>query len=202
MKENERRIIVEQINKDIVMKESLPQKEVEMESLLKNDFVKRYIQLKRKISNAKNCFLSDSNERIRELRFVRAMIGTDLYSGVDKCSHGIWFYVNSIKCYADPRCEHDMYLPCDNEDDPDFEYNVYICLDCQKHFETENWREFESENFVLKNYDDKNISSYLANYYQLLCEMSVEEAEATIIRDFNVNLKKSKQKTLIKTIMI
>lgn len=202
MKENERKIIVEQINKDIEMKESLPQKEIEMESLLKNDFVKRYIQLNREISNAKNCFLSESNEKIIKLRFIRAMIGTDLYSGVKKCSHSIWFYSNSIKCYADPRCEHDMYFSCDNEEDPNFEYNVYVCLDCQKQVEVENWKDFENENFVLKNYDDRNISAYLDNYYQLLCEMSAEEAEATIIRNFNVNLKKSKQKKIGKSIII
>ena len=185
MREKERVIIVEQIKKDIDNRDNLDNKEKEINELLKNDFVKRYLDLKQEVEDIKNGFFNTSNEEIAELRFMRAMLGSDIYEGVRKCRHDVWLYLHSYKYLEDPRGEREWFDSCDNESDPDFRFNGYLCLDCNTFIKVSDWKQFENINFVLKDYYIEDKGKFASKYYQLLLEMNAEDAIDTIIKEFN-----------------
>ena len=68
---------------------------------------------------------------------------------LNECNHLIWYYYGSFDIDS---------IKCKNENDEEFEYNVYYCLNCGK-YRIEflsTYEEFEKNNIVLKSYNCSN----------------------------------------------
>ena len=116
----------------------------------------------------KQCFF-DSLARNIYLQFVWAFKSRVRADGIHPCMHEIWMYDGSYMVESDYYNEREWEVLVSSEDNKNFDYNRYICLECGKYFNTPNWKEFEETHFVLKNYDrsSKSISYFRELYYQL-----------------------------------
>lgn len=64
----------------------------------------------------------------------------------EECNHLIWYYYGSFDVDS---------LRCENENDEEFQYNVYYCLNCGK-YRIEflsTYEDFEKNNMVFKSYN-------------------------------------------------
>jgi len=192
MREQDRLVVVDRINDDIKQREILATYREELEELKKNSDVCRYLELLdiiEKMAN-KQCFF-DSLARNIYLQFVWAFESRVRTDGIHPCMHEIWMYDGSYMVESDYYNEREWEVLVSSEDNKNFDYNRYICLECGKYFNTPNWKEFEETHFVLKNYDraSKSISYFRQLYYQLLYTNSVDTAQTMIIDKFNKDLK-------------
>lgn len=151
MKEKERLIIVKQIVSDIAQQQSLPQKEANLQDLEQNEFVRRYLELKKEIEKIwefKERF--STQDDLVKLRFGWALIDSSYYTeyNFSPCKHPVWIYQGSYEHWADPRCEHDSIVSCEDENAQLFHHNSYMCLECQGTIDTKDWRTFEKGHFV------------------------------------------------------
>ena len=201
MKEYQRQIAVEQISKEIKEKESLQLKYQALESLKKEPKVIEYFELMKEIEEIETKYEHcKTNEKIIEYVFRRLM--NDEF----KCHHEIWLYLGSYYLSIDTFThEHDHLIRKYDENlsttkgDFEFRYNSYICLECGKKIETEDWKKFEKDNYVLKKQNENDdIRSYISLYYQSLYIMEQKEAQNKVIQAFNIEKAKTKTKTITK----
>ena len=126
------------------------------------------------------------------LEFIWALTGVKK-EGISQCNHDILNYYGSYSLGDTPRVKLEFQVY--DEEDEDFTYNKYKCLECGKLIQVEDWQEFEKEKIVLKNRKEINPFKYQDLYYQLLYNHSVEEAQRMLIEEFNKTKGLTKKKT-------
>jgi len=194
MTEQERKIVIDRINKNIEKSKLREEKIKRKEELQQCDQVKEYLELLSEIKklDSELMFLNTEKDMIR-LEFIWGFNSKVKSEGFSPCSHDIWIYLGSYGLLLDPQGEHDIYYLCE-EDDEKFSHNKYFCLECGKTICLENWQQFEKDNLVLKNKDDRNGEKYQQLYYQLLYQYEVSKSRDMVINEFNKNKKLIKKK--------
>lgn len=178
MKENERLDALEKI------KELKKKKELTL--LSKDPNVKRYLELEEIISGKKNIgYLNDKSNRILiNIAFHDYIRNRN--RNINECSHDIWIYEGSY--YEVDDYERSYPIRVSSERAKGFEYNVYVCLECDERVKlfSDEYREFEKNHFVLKSYSyNINIYKLRDEYFKYLSSMKVESANKKIVKTFN-----------------
>lgn len=110
----------------------------------------------------------------------------EIRQNTNKCKHPIWLYVGS-------ECGFGFGRRQGTEDDPDFNYNSYRCIECGEIFcvNRDDYRDFEERNIVLKNYELKSAfyEILVEYYYSSLMDNSPEESIKELERFFEHNVK-------------
>ena len=124
MKELERLEVIKRVIEDIYNNEYLNRKNDELSKLSKSERKKQYMILKDELEAIKTsqAILGTTKESMIETEFFWS-----LYSGVREetfspCKHDIWIYAGSYG--------NDFEFECYDEEDEDFSYNSYTCLEC------------------------------------------------------------------------
>ena len=186
MKENERLDALEKIKELKKKKEEYFKLKKELTLLSKDPNVKRYLELEEIISGKKNIgYLNDKSNRILiNLAFSDYIRNRN--RNINECSHDIWIYEGSY--YEVDDYERSYPIRVSSERAKEFEYNIYVCLECAKRvilFSDEH-KEFEKNHFVLKSYSyNINIYKLRDEYFKYLSSMKVESANKKIVKTFN-----------------
>ena len=200
MKEEERLVVVKRVDDDVNGDEIMNGKLEELTLLEKDEKVLKYLQLKKEVNDIKNkqkIFMNDKRKMI-EWEFDWAFHRRINSSDFSDCQHSIWIYEGSyLEDYGDRFSKEDEYC-CYDENDKDFSYNKYVCLECDKTVRIKDYKSFEEKNLVLKNRDDNNIELYRWIYYQELYNSTVEEAQAYVISEFYKNMAKGYTKKRVR----
>lgn len=194
MKEKERLEVVKRVNHSMEEFNEIEKCKIELNTLMQDEKVKRYITLKEKIlAYARNESLFKGKlENMIHYNFSWRLCSMSRDQSFEPCSHDIWIYTGSYGYWEDPRNEHDCIYLCDDEDSKDFYCNKYQCLECKQEVEIKDWKSFEKNNFVLKDINQHNVEYYRELYYQFLYSNPVEVAKQMLIDEFNKNKVKSK----------
>ena len=208
MKEEQRKEIINSIQREIKEKESLDSMYKRLNKLAKNPFVVKYLQL-----------LNDINRIKEKLESYRNPINGKMEDSLDKriervfgysvssytCDHRVWFYAGSYYRYTNFKYEED-YTMKDSEDLSDslydFSYNVYWCLECNKKIKISrfDWKNFEKTHTVLKK-QPVNLGEiecyYKPLYYHLLYHnYDFSVAERIVIDEYNNGNEKNIENVL------
>jgi len=181
MTEKERLDIIKRIEGKIKNSKLLEEKNKELERLLQEESVRKYLKLQEEIEKIKKeqRYFSTNEENIVEIEFD---YGTRKLSS---CNHDIWLYEGSYSIEQNNLQGIDCRKVKHNtEQCYNFEHNKYICLECGKIIEEHNWEEFESTHFVLKASNIQNISKYRKLYRSLLFNNQVVESQNLLIEEF------------------
>ena len=186
MKENERLDALEKIKELKKKKEEYLKLKKELTLLSKDPNVKRYLALEETISGKKNIgYLNDKSNRILiNLAFSDYIRNRN--RNINECSHDIWIYEGSY--YEVDDYEKSYPIRVSSERAKGFEYNVYVCLECDErvNIPANEYREFEKNHFVLKSYSyNINIYKLRDEYFKYLSSMKVESANKKIVKTFN-----------------
>lgn len=186
MKENERLDALEKIKELKKKKEEYLKLKKELTLLSKDPNVKRYLALEETISGKKNIgYLNDKSNRILiNLAFSDYIRNRN--RNINECSHDIWIYEGSY--YEVDDYERSYPIKVSSERAKEFEYNIYVCLECDErvNIPANEYREFEKNHFVLKSYSyNINIYKLRDEYFKYLSSMKVESANKKIVKTFN-----------------
>ena len=190
MKEFERKRIAEKIKEDIEDLEILEKNRKKLEELERNPIITQYHDL---LSEVKRL-----EQKTRLFKSLKQIIFWEFtWANVDKvndCPHEIWIFAGSYYCLTDPVSEHNHHIKCDDESNINFEYNLYMCLNCRTYVKINDWQSFESTHIILKNRAlDKSPHYYANMLYQLLYTNSIEEAQRKLIEAFNQDKGQTKK---------
>lgn len=211
MKEETRKEIINEIQREINEKDSLESMYKRLNKLTKNPFVVKYLQL-----------LNDINEIEKDIERYKNPINGKIEDSLDKriernfrcsvsshsCDHRVWFYAGSYYRYTNFKYEED-YIMKDSEYLSDniyvFTYNIYWCLECNKtvKISSSDWVQFEKRHTVLKK-QPVNLSEiesyYKPLYYHLLYyNYDFSDAEKIIIDEYNNGNKSNINDVLTRT---
>ncbi len=195
MKEEERLEIIKRVNNAMEEFKKIEKYKTELNSLMQDEKVKRYLFLHEQIANYaynENLFKGEL-EKMIYYEFVWGFKSRLHGQSFDSCNHDIWIYKGSYGYWEDPRNEHDCKYLCDDENSKDFYCNKYECLECGQEVETNDWKSFENNHFVLKDINQRNVEYYRNMYYQFLYNNPVDVAQQMVIDEFNKNKSKSKR---------
>lgn len=186
MKENERLDALEKIKELKKKKEEYLKLKKELTLLSKDPNVKRYLELEKIISGKKNIgYLNDkSNTILINLAFSDYIRNRN--RNINECSHDIWIYEGSY--YEVDDYERSYPIRVSSERAKEFEYNIYVCLECAERVKlfSDEYKEFEKNHFVLKSYNyDINVDKLRKTYFKYLSSMKVESANKKIVKTFN-----------------
>lgn len=186
MKENERLDALEKIKELKKKKEEYFKLKKELTLLSKDPNVKRYLELEEIISGKKNIgYLNDKSNRILiNLAFHDYIRNRN--RNINECSHDIWIYEGSY--YEVDVYERSYPIRVSSEKAKEFEYNIYVCLECDERVKlfSDEYKEFEKNHFVLKSYSyDINVAKLRETYFKYLTSMKVESANKKIVKTFN-----------------
>lgn len=186
MKENERLDALEKIKELKKRKEEYLKLKKEFTLLSKDPNVKRYLELEKIISGKKNIgYLNDKSNRILiNLAFSDYIRNRN--RNINECSHDIWIYEGSY--YEVDDYERSYPIRISSEKVKEFEYNIYVCLECAERVKlfSDEYKEFEKNHFVLKSYNyDINVDKLRKTYFKYLSSMKVESANKKIVKIFN-----------------
>mgnify|MGYP006955377549 FL=1 len=136
MNEELRKLALEKIKTFKNERERVISLQNEMNELLNNDIVKRYLYLEKEVSNVsvnsdKKLMLDAFNSLLRNI----------------KCNHDIWVYLGSFYYVDDMFRSYSVRVL--DESDKKFEYNLYGCLECDETIEVSDYLKFESEHLCL-----------------------------------------------------
>ena len=183
MKEKDRQLIVERIQKDIEERKLLQEKYNKLQNLLMDPQVLAYISLSediKKIERRQSIFKNSLKETIN-IEFNRALNNRTKDKQISPCNHDIWLYQGSYYMESDLWCDCEYESLVANETNEKFEFNRYMCLE---------------------NYDKHHDCTYYRNlYYQYLYKLSIEKSKNHIIDEFNKDKELSKIKKLTKKII-
>ena len=188
MNELERKKIVEKIKKDLEAKENLCLKKEQLEEMIKNPVVHKYLELNKEIEKTEKYISSYkcSNTGI-VMDTVEARINREFSKPHFSCLHRILFYTGTY--YKDITSGEVVKFFYDDEKSQSytFLYNEYSCLECREKYEVKDFEKFEKENIVLKRYgEDVNLNYYKSLYYQMLYNnYDFYDAQTAIIDAFN-----------------
>lgn len=186
MKENERLDALEKIKELKKKKEEYLKLKKELTLLSKDPNVKRYLELEKIISGKKNIgYLNDKSNRILiNLAFSDYIRNRN--RNINECSHDIWIYEGSY--YEVDDYERSYPIRVSSERAKEFEYNIYVCLECAERVKlfSDEYKEFEKNHFVLKSYNyDISVDKLRKTYFKYLSSMKVESANKKIVKTFN-----------------
>ena len=186
MKENERLDALEKIKELKKKKEEYLKLKKELTLLSKDPNVKRYLELEKIISGKKNIgYLNDKSNRILiNLAFSDYIRNRN--RNINECRHDIWIYEGSY--YEVDDYERSYPIRVSSERAKEFEYNIYVCLECAERVKlfSDEYKEFEKNHFVLKSYNyDINVDKLRKTYFKYLSSMKVESANKKIVKTFN-----------------
>ncbi len=186
MKENERLDALEKIKELKKKKEEYLKLKKELTLLSKDPNVKRYLALEETISSKKNIgYLNDKSNRILiNIAFHDYIRNRN--RNINECSHDIWIYEGSY--YEVDVYERSYPIRVSSERAKEFEYNIYVCLECDERVKlfSDEYKEFEKNHFVLKSYSyDINVAKLRETYFKYLTSMKVESANKKIVKSFN-----------------
>ena len=186
MKENERLDALEKIKELKKKKEEYLKLKKELTLLSKDPNIKRYLELEKIISGKKNIgYLNDkSNTILINLAFSDYIRNRN--RNINECSHDIWIYEGSY--YEVDDYERSYPIRVSSERAKEFEYNIYVCLECAERVKlfSDEYKEFEKNHFVLKSYNyDINVDKLRKTYFKYLSSMKVESANKKIVKTFN-----------------
>lgn len=186
MKENERLDALEKIKELKKKKEEYLKLKKELTLLSKDPNVKRYLALEETISSKKNIgYLNDKSNRILiNIAFHDYIRNRN--RNINECSHDIWIYEGSY--YEVDVYERSYPIRVSSEKAKEFEYNIYVCLECDERVKlfSDEYKEFEKNHFVLKSYSyDINVAKLRETYFKYLTSMKVESANKKIVKTFN-----------------
>ena len=184
MKENERLDALEKIKELKKKKEEYLKLKKELTLLSKDPNVKRYLELEKIISGKKNIgYLNDKSNRILiNLAFSDYIRNRN--RNINECSHDIWIYEGSY--YEVDDYERSYPIRVSSERAKEFEYNIYVCLECAERVKlfSDEYKEFEKNHFVLKSYNyDINVDKLRKTYFKYLSSMKVESANKKIKKE-------------------
>lgn len=194
MKEKERLEVVKKVNHSMEEFDEIERCKIELNTLMQDEKVKRYITLKEKIlayARNESLFKGDLENMIR-YNFSWQLLLMWRDKSFRPCSHDIWIYTGSHAVEEDSIAEHDYQWICEDEDDVNFLYNEYECLECGEKIESRKWKDFERTHFVLKDRNQLEANNYRIRYYQLLYTNPVDVSQQMIIDEFNKNKAKFK----------
>ena len=204
MKEKDRQLIVERIQKDIEDKKLLQKKYDRLQALSNNPQVKEYLSLLEEIKTKERIqnTLKKSIKETINIEFNKALNNNIKDKKISPCNHETWIYQGSFSIENDLWYDCEYELLVENETDKEFKFNRYMCLECGKSIKVPDWQKFESNHHILKNYNKNHDCTYYHNqYYQSLYNFSVEESKKHIIDEFNKDKELSKIKKLTKKII-
>lgn len=186
MKENERLDALKKIKELKEKKEEYLKLKKELTLLSKDPNVKRYLELEKIISSKKNIgYLNDKSNRILiNIAFHDYIRNRN--RNINECSHDIWIYEGSY--YEVDDYERSYPIRVSSERAKEFEYNIYVCLECAERVKlfSDEYKEFEKNHFVLKSYNyDINVDKLRKTYFKYLSSMKVESANKKIVKTFN-----------------
>lgn len=188
MKEFERREVLRRIEDDMMLKSLLKDRKNELEELLEDSAVMRYIILTTEIQSYEKALKRFSKlEDAIDIEFRRYLC-SDEYRNFS-CDHAIWIYKGAY---------------FGRENGKEIYYNKYVCLECGKTIKVEDWGRFEIDNTVLKLEFEDNvvpdfvIDYYTQYYYQLLYNNTLEDARSILVDTFNKNKEKNITRMLVK----
>lgn len=179
MKENERLNALEKIKELEFKRKEYQDLKCEYEMLIRDPKVERAISLRYRIYLLQyNVYLNDiEGENINDFAFNNSI-------DYNECNHDIWIYSGS---YSNCRNNFD-YLKSPknipNEQNEEFLYNVYVCLDCNKRLEVKDYKKFESEHLVLKNYQFTDVEKIRKIYFKMLRTLDCKSVSKKLIKDF------------------
>lgn len=195
MKESERLKLINEIIDEFQYFQSLEEKKERLKELENDPKIKEYLTL---IYDIKDISLLKSLSPRTYNNFDNFF--KDRMKGKLKntsCTHDIYIYKGSYMMLNDPYYCQYVERRIENEEERGFDHNKYICLECGEDISVSvwDWKKFERDNFVLKNYGQKDDNFYYVNtwhyYNELYCEclysMSSEEAKAKVIEAFKTN---------------
>lgn len=204
MKEKDRQLIVERIQKDIEERKLLQEKYNKLQNLLMDPQVLAYISLSEDIKKIerRQSIIKKSLKEIINIEFNKALNNNIKDKKISPCNHETWIYQGSFSIENDLWYDCEYELLVENETDKEFKFNRYMCLECGKSIKVPDWQKFESKHYVLKNYDKHHDCTYYRNlYYQYLYKLSIEKSKNHIIDEFNKDKELSKIKKLTKKII-
>ena len=194
MTENNRKEIINTINKQIQEKEALPTKYEELKKLNTDPKIIKYLELIKEIDKIETELKKYTNSTTKNLdTSTENIINHNFENNNNSCEHNIWIYTGSsysskypnkyLKDYLE-ELKHGIYKTYK------FSHNEYECLECKKRITISkiDWENFENSHFILKIHDHINIEYYRDLYYQLLYNnYDFEESRQIIIDEFNKN---------------
>lgn len=194
MTEQDRQIVIKRIEEDIENLE-IRDRILERKRILEQDEkVREYAAILSEIGilNKKLSHISSKDDAVA-LEFIWAFKSRIADENISPCHHQIWIYTGS---YFERFYNGIGYFPfrCDDEQNKNFSYNEYACLECGEIIRVSNWEEFEQTHIVLKNSEDIDIEKYMELYYQLLYTHSIEESQSLVTLEFNKNILEPKKK--------
>lgn len=206
MKEKERLEVVKRVKHSMEEFNEIEKCKIELNALMQDEKVKRYITLKEKIlayAHNENLF-KGKLENMIHYNFTWGLRSIIRDQSFGPCSHDIWICTGSHAVEDDPRAEHDFKWICEDEEDVHFSYNEYECLECGEKIESRKWKKFENKHFVLKDRNQRNVEYYRNLYYQLLYTNPADISQQMIIDEFNktkVKYKHSRKKQSSKKLL-
>lgn len=196
MKEEERLEIIKRVNHSMEEFNEIERCKIELNTLMQDEKIKRYITLKEKILAyaRKERLFKGELENMINYNFIWSLWAIRRDQSFEPCSHDIWIYTGSYGYWEDPRNEHDYEHLCGDENSKDFYRNEYECLECEEKVKIEDWKSFEKNHFVLKDINQRNVEHYRELYYQFLYNNPVDVSQQMIIDEFNKNKSKHLRK--------
>ena len=203
MTEENRKQIVEDINKSFYNKEMLEIIKKELIELEKNPIVAKYISLiyqvkkiEYDISECKKIEI-DSDDELEKIIY-KTFKEERYYSS--NCDHNIMIYNGTNVMPKHPAFANYITYSSPEENNPDVVrlHNCYKCLECSKEdiIKIGDVKDYEQSHKILKRYDDKKLALKCQKlYYKLLYNGQTSlEAEKQICEQF----EKDSEKILIK----
>lgn len=188
MKENDRIEIVNTINDNINYDDiELNATKDEINKLLENEFVKKYLLLKDylRISTEVN----EDNERKRKEEIYNNFLNK-LYSNPN-CEHDGWIYTGSYSKVNNDNGHESRTFWTSSENDKNFSFNCYECLECGKVVRAYDYENFEKTHYVLKKYAFSSelvdcARKYRRLYYESLFSNETIDALNDVVEEFNI----------------
>ena len=187
MKEVERQQIIDNINRNMNLENSLVDMFEKLNELSNDPKVVEYLNLLLKVGQTEKEISFNQHKGINSLE---DMVKYQFRNTTFSCEHNIWIYKDSVYYVNNSNALH-FYNEDEEVANGFFGHNEYVCLECGMKLDVKDYRTFEKKHKVLK-LDNKQIDiDYYRNlYYQLLYNnYSFEEANKKIIEIFNEDMK-------------
>lgn len=203
MTNDERKEVIDKIQKEIKEKKLLGEKYEELKRLSQDPKVVKYLsllgdidQIEKNMEKYRNPINGSINDSLEER--IKFWFRVCRFS----CDHDVWLYAGSYYSYTNFENEEDFVIyHSENLGDSRhvFSHNKYVCLECGKKVDIPKscFEEFEDSHFVLKSQEYIDIEYYQNLYYQFLYHnYDFSDARKLVIDIFNKINNKSKTKVL------
>lgn len=189
MTEEERKLVVERIDGNLEKLKILKEYQQRLEKLEKVPEVIEYLEKTKAVKYLSRIlhYLNDEQSIINWNFTEELSLGFTI--DIQPCKHDVWIYTGS---YSQNSHNEELKNRIYDEINKSFRYNKYTCLECGEQITTDDWQEFEKNNYVLKNRKDIDSKKYTEMYYQFLYNYPVETSRKMLIEEFEKNKPKIK----------